>query len=270
MKLSARRLLITSVVVLSAAGAGVNYASQPATSDPSPTGLHLILNVAGNRLHVYEEGERTRTYKVSVGMRGYETPAGDYMIRDVIWNPWWHPPNSAWARGRKPEPPGAANPMGRVKLNFAPLLYIHGTVDWQALGEPSSHGCVRMLNRDLIELTRLVHEYATPRISEQTLDQLAETPSMTRRIVLQKPVKFTAEYNVATVDNGFLIIYPDHYGMVKKQVRAQVDRALKENGVDPRRVRSERLDELVEKSSTRRVAISLDSLVVQRRRGDTR
>ena len=41
------------------------------------TGLHLILNVAGNRLHVYENGERTRTYKVSVGMRGYETPAGE-------------------------------------------------------------------------------------------------------------------------------------------------------------------------------------------------
>lgn len=270
MKISMRRLMIATAVFVSAAGAGVNYAHQTPTSGPSPTGLHLILNVAGNRLHVYEDGERTRTYKVSVGMRGYETPAGDYTIRDVIWNPWWHPPNSAWARGRKPEPPGPANPMGRVKLNFAPLLYIHGTVDWQALGEPSSHGCVRMSNRDLIELTRLVHKYATPRIDGDVLDQLAASPSMTRRIVLQEPVRFTAEYNVATVDNGFLIIYPDHYGMVKKQVRAQVDRALKENGVDPRRVRSERLDELVEKSSTRKVAIALDSLVVRGGRGINR
>jgi hypothetical protein len=160
--------------------------------------------------------------------------------------------------------------MGRVKLNFAPLLYIHGTVDWQALGEPSSHGCVRMSNRDLIELTRLVHEYGTPKIDDDVLDRLAASPSMTRRIVLQEPVRFTAEYNVATVNNGFLIIYPDHYGMVKKQVREQVERTLEENGVDPSRVSDDRLDELVEKSSTRRVAISLDSLVIRRGRGDIR
>ena len=269
MKISTRRLTITAALVISAAGAGVNYANQLSERGRSDNGLHLVLNVAGNRLHVYEDGARTRTYKVSVGMRGYETPAGEYMIRDVIWNPWWHPPNSDWARGRKPEPPGAANPMGRVKLNFAPLLYIHGTVDWQALGEPSSHGCVRMRNSDLIELTRLVHRYATPELDDSVLDELASSPTMTRRIVLRQPIRFTAEYNVATVDDGFLIIYPDHYGLMKRKVREQVEAELEANGIDPSRVRSERLQELVEKSSTRRVAIALDSLVA-RGRGDER
>ena len=270
MKISMRRLTITTALVISAAGAGVNYANETAHREPSETGLHLMLNVAGNRLHVYENGERTRTYKVSVGMRGYETPAGEYMIRDAIWNPWWHPPDSDWARGRKPEPPGPANPMGRVKLNFAPLLYIHGTVDWQALGEPSSHGCVRMRNSDLIELTRLVHRYATPELDDGVLDELASSPTMTRRIVFKQPIRFTAEYNVATVDDGFLIIYPDHYGLAKKKVREQVNAELEANGINPQRVSNERLEELVEKSSTRRVAIALDSLVVSRGRGDER
>ena len=259
MKLTIRRLIVAAGLVTVGAGAGVNYAYSP--EPETEKGLHLVLNIAGNRLHVYEDGERTRTYKVSVGARGYETPAGDYTIREVIWNPWWHPPNSAWARGRKPEAPGPENPMGRVKLNFAPLLYIHGTVDWQALGQPASHGCVRMRNSDLIELTRLVHSYASPRVGEDVLARLEGAPSMTRTIRLERSVKFTARYDVAEVDEGFLIIYPDHYGLVRRQVRAQAIAALREVGADVRRIDSARLDELVEKSSDRRVVIALDELV---------
>jgi lipoprotein-anchoring transpeptidase ErfK/SrfK len=31
-------------------------------------------------------------------------------------------------------------------------IYIHGTPDEAALGSPASHGCIRMRNRDVIEL----------------------------------------------------------------------------------------------------------------------
>jgi CheY-like chemotaxis protein len=57
---------------------------------------------------------------------------------------------------------------------------------------------------------------------------------MTRTIRLQQPVRFTAHYEVATVENGFLIIYPDIYGLVKKEVRDQVELTLEEHGVDLR------------------------------------
>ncbi|MEX1184731.1 MAG: L,D-transpeptidase family protein [Gemmatimonadota bacterium] len=259
MKISIRRLSLAATIVLVAAGAGVSYAGpEPLPADDSD--LQLVLNVAGNRLYVIEDGERTRTYKVSVGMRGYETPAGDYRIREVIWNPWWHPPDSEWARGRVPEPPGPANPMGRVKLNFAPLLYIHGTVDTQALGEPASRGCVRMRNEDLIELTRLVHEYSSPKVSEDVLDELAASPTDTRTVRLQRPVRFTAVYEVAAVDEGFLIIYPDVYGLVKEQVREEVEAVLQEYGINPDTVDRATLDRLVQKSGSRRVAIALDDL----------
>ena len=102
--------------------------------------------------------------------RGNQTPAGNYQVNSIIWNPWWHPPDSDWARGRKVEPPGAMNPMGRAKLNFAPLLYIHGTFERGALGDPASRGCVRRENEDLIELTRLVHQYLTPDVDPATID----------------------------------------------------------------------------------------------------
>lgn len=257
-----RRTAIVAGIVLAGAGAGVNYASVgPADAvDERNDELHLVVNIPANRLYVYENGERTRTYAVSVGLRGYETPPGEYSIREVIWNPWWHPPSSDWARGRKPESPGEANPMGRVKLNFGPLLYIHGTAEYQALSQPASRGCVRMRNSDVIELTRLIHQYASPRVKPELIDQLEASETMTRTIRLSQAVKFTAEYTVATVDDGFLILYPDIYNRVRSQVRDEVEETLEREGVDLRQVNREHLERLLEKSSTRRVAISLQEL----------
>lgn len=262
MTITLRRIAIVTGLVVAGAGAGANYAMDaPGNAvEERDDELHLVVNIPANRLYVYENGVRTRTYAVSVGLRGYETPAGEYSIREVIWNPWWHPPSSDWARGRKPEPPGEANPMGRVKLNFGPLLYIHGTAEYQALSQPASRGCVRMRNSDVIELTRLIHRYASPRVGEETLDKLEATETMTRTIRLARSVKFTAEYTVATVDDGFLILYPDIYGRVQSEVRDEVQQTLEREGIDIRRVNREHLDRLLEKSSTRRVAISLDEL----------
>ena len=35
-------------------------------------------------------------------------------------------------------------------------IYIHGTPDTEPMGEARSHGCVRMRNRDVVELFELV------------------------------------------------------------------------------------------------------------------
>jgi murein L,D-transpeptidase YcbB/YkuD len=261
MRLNIRRLSLTAGLIVTAAGAGANYAYNTPAAEASDDGLHLVVNVPANRLYVYENGVRTRTYAVSVGLAGYETPAGNYRIREVIWNPWWHPPESNWAAGRKPEPPGESNPMGRVKLNFGPLLYIHGTSAYQSLGNPASRGCVRMRNSDVIELARLVHEYASPDLDPERLETLIESPTMTRTLRLSRPVTFTAEYNVATVDDGFLILYPDVYKRVRSKVRDEVAATLLENGIDMADVNSEHLERLLDKSSTTRVAISLEDLV---------
>jgi murein L,D-transpeptidase YcbB/YkuD len=261
MRLPIRPLSLVAGLVLAAAGAGANYAYNPPDSHETENGLRLVVNVPANRLYVYEDGVRTRTYAVSVGLQGYETPAGSYRIREVVWNPWWHPPESNWAAGRKPESPGESNPMGRVKLNFGPLLYIHGTSEYQSLGNPASRGCVRMRNSDVIELARLVHEYASPGVKPELLETLIDSPTMTRTLRLSRPVEFTAEYNVATIDDGFLILYPDVYKRMRSTVRDEVEQALRESGIRMADVNREHLERLLEKSSTTRVAISLEELV---------
>ena len=40
--------------------------------------------------------------------------------------------------------------------SFTRFIYIHGTNQEQRLGKPASHGCVRMSNRDVVELFDLV------------------------------------------------------------------------------------------------------------------
>ena len=39
-----------------------------------------------------------------------------------------------------------------VNDSFARYIYIHGTSDEKRIGEPVSHGCIRMTNKDVIEL----------------------------------------------------------------------------------------------------------------------
>jgi murein L,D-transpeptidase YcbB/YkuD len=254
------RFTVAAGVVLSAAGAGINL-SQSENTQPKDSPLRLVLNVPAHRLYVFEDGRNTRVYKVSVGLPGHQTPAGTYKVSQAIWNPWWHPPASPWAAGRKPEPPGPNNPMGRVKLNFAPLLYIHGTNDRVALGDPASHGCVRLMNDDLIEFTRLVQKYSTPGIDDDVLDRLASSPEETREFNFKLSIPFEVVYNVADVQNNFLYVYPDVYNKIKpSEYHAQVRDVLAEHGVEMSDVDRRRLDGLLKKGRDRRVSISLDEL----------
>lgn len=56
-----------------------------------------------------------------------------------------------WLSGREP----GFNRLGTVDTMHR-YVYIHGTPDSVVLGQPGSHGCIRMRNRDLVELFDLV------------------------------------------------------------------------------------------------------------------
>ena len=56
-----------------------------------------------------------------------------------------------WLTGSEP----GRNRGGRVD-SLRRFIYIHGCPDTEPMGEPRSHGCIRMRNRDLIELFDLV------------------------------------------------------------------------------------------------------------------
>jgi murein L,D-transpeptidase YcbB/YkuD len=124
------------------------------------TSLDLTVDLSERELVARVGGKVVGQYPVSVGQPGHSTPTGSYRLSRVVWNPSWTPPREEkWAKDRKrtgPNDPG--NPMGAVKIFFSNELYIHGTSETSTLGEPVSHGCIRIRNRDAEQIARLVME----------------------------------------------------------------------------------------------------------------
>ena len=89
--------------------------------------LRLDINLPAFRLDAYIGDSLVRTIPIAVGMPAYKSPRGEFAITSIEWNPWWIPPKSPWAAKEKVTPPGPGNPMGRVKLNFRELYFLHGT-----------------------------------------------------------------------------------------------------------------------------------------------
>jgi hypothetical protein len=106
----------------------------------------VVIHRGSNRLALFNGERAWRTFRVATGQAQYPTPTGSFSIVDMQRNPWWRPPDSDWAKGLKPIPPGPGNPLGTRWMGLtAPGVGIHGTPDPASIGYSASHGCIRML-----------------------------------------------------------------------------------------------------------------------------
>jgi lipoprotein-anchoring transpeptidase ErfK/SrfK len=105
----------------------------------------IWISRGSNTLRLYDGVRFVRTFGVATGQSQYPTPSGLWEIVDMQRDPWWRPPDSPWAQGLKPIPPGPGNPLGTrwMGLNAAGVG-IHGTPDAASIGYSASHGCIRM------------------------------------------------------------------------------------------------------------------------------
>ena len=159
--------------------------------------MKLQVSVARQLLSVIDEaGEVLRQYPVSTALAGvgevsgsYRTPRGRHVIRAKIgagqpentvfvrrrptgelWTPAlgeafpdrdWILTRILWLSGREP----GCNRLGCVDT-MRRYIYIHGSPDSAEIGQPGSHGCIRMRNADIVELFDLVSRYAEVEITE--------------------------------------------------------------------------------------------------------
>ena len=108
-------------------------------------GAVIVIRRGINELRYYRGAQLMRKFGVATGQAVYPTPTGSFTIVDKQLNPWWLPPDSAWAKGKKPIPPGPGNPLGTRWMGLsAPGVGIHGTPDDASIGYSASHGCIRM------------------------------------------------------------------------------------------------------------------------------
>ena len=148
----------------------------------------IDIEISSQRLFLKENGQIIRSYPVSSSSFGegqiensFKTPYGKHKIKTKIGtnvnkNNFFisrqHIPQSAtiihepidskddfitsrimWLEGEEE----GFNRGGSVD-SFKRYIYIHGTHEEGLIGQKASHGCIRMLNHDVIELFEIVSE----------------------------------------------------------------------------------------------------------------
>jgi lipoprotein-anchoring transpeptidase ErfK/SrfK len=115
----------------------------------------LTVDRSNFQLRLWKNLKLVKTYGIAVGQVGLDTPAGLYHIQNKAVDPAWTVPNSDWAGDLAGQViPGGVpeNPLKARWLGIFDGAGIHGTDATSSIGSAASHGCVRMLIPDVIEL----------------------------------------------------------------------------------------------------------------------
>jgi lipoprotein-anchoring transpeptidase ErfK/SrfK len=117
----------------------------------------IVVDQSECKLYFFSRGKLQKTYPVAVGQPAWPTPNGDWEVVVMAKDPTWIPPDSPWAKGLEPVPPGAGNPLGTRWIGLsASGVGIHGTPASYSIGSRASHGCIRMYIADVEELYEYV------------------------------------------------------------------------------------------------------------------
>lgn len=132
--------------------------------DPACTGDKIIVDKHKNLLYLYKKGDLSRVYRVSTGKKPEYTPEGKFSVvnkfsipqdtGEKLFGPRWlgiGVPDEYDLRSEKPD---RRAPQG-VKYG------IHGTNEPESIGTYASGGCIRLNNKDIVEIYQLV-EVGTP------------------------------------------------------------------------------------------------------------
>lgn len=178
-----------------AAIAGVFRRAPAAAAVAVDPELRIVASLDERKLYLKMGDETIETYPVAIGQPRYPTPRGNYMIRRIVWNPAWIPPERGWAKDKEPQDPGArANPMKLVKMFFhEPDYYIHGTGDIESLGDAASHGCLRMDPDDAYRVARYLMEHGGQPRDEAWYKRVLHFRSQTKTIYLDNPIPMKVE-----------------------------------------------------------------------------
>jgi lipoprotein-anchoring transpeptidase ErfK/SrfK len=115
----------------------------------------IAISRSRRELRLFVDQRLVRTYRVGIGAAGFDTPAGEYEIESMAANPAWYVPNSEWAgdlAGKIIPGNDPSNPIKARWMGFYDGAGIHGTADTASIGGAASHGCIRMLIPDVIDL----------------------------------------------------------------------------------------------------------------------
>lgn len=128
--------------------------------------FHVKINRSSYTMSVYLNDILVRSYSVGLGAPGRQTPTGLWRVR-----PGHKQVNPAWTDvengGKHYYPDDPENPLGERWISLEGMegdaagregFGIHGTIKPEEIGKSASRGCIRLLNKNVIELYDLMTE----------------------------------------------------------------------------------------------------------------
>lgn len=118
---------------------------------PGAPDIRLVVRLSKRRVYLYQGNKEVTSYPIAVGKVGWETPIGTYSVLEKELNPIF----KSFKSGRVVSP-GPDNPLGvrwiGIWTDGKTRLGFHGTNEPYLIGQAVSHGCIRMLNKDVTAL----------------------------------------------------------------------------------------------------------------------
>lgn len=154
----------------------------------------IVVSISRQELAFFDAGKLKKVYSVSTAKKGagecensFQTPRGRHIIRAKIGasmdagavfvgrrttgeiysdalgerypNRDWILSRILWLSGIESGKNRSKNADGTIVDSMRRYIYIHGAPDTEPMGTPASHGCIRMRNKDVIELFEQVPYY---------------------------------------------------------------------------------------------------------------
>lgn len=193
----------------------------------------IQVNISARQLRLFDKlGKLVKVYPIAVGSTAYKTPVGKRTMTKIVWNPWWLPPKSPWAKNDQPTPPGPRNPLGSVKMDLGGAILFHGTNKPKSIGHAQSHGCMRMFTEDARELAKWIQLRMTDKTGDEEFAKYTSNPRKSFHVNLKAPIPVDVVYDNIEVNGGKLYVYRDVYYRVPNKIQAIKDE-LKSYGHNP-------------------------------------
>jgi lipoprotein-anchoring transpeptidase ErfK/SrfK len=243
-------LTVESISADELAGASYKHSDESARSDkftgghieqttlqPGNGDIHITVNIPAFQLTLWQGNKEVKTYQIGIGRKDFQLPSGLRYGKQIVFNPDWIPPDSEWvyehdaAPGEVVEADDPRNPLGKVKIPIGNGgILIHQAFKPGDIGHLVSHGCVRLVLKELYEFIDEIIAARSLQVSKQQLEHAKQ--SKDRFVIkLDAPVVVDINYDTQVVEDGVLHLYPDVYSkntLTVENVRAE----LKEAGVD--------------------------------------
>ena len=212
--------------------------------------IRITINLPAFQMTLWQNGHEIKTYPIGIGLLEFPVRVGPLHASSIEWNPVWIPPSSDWIEksstvkaGEVVKPTDPRNPLGKVKIPLGYGYLIHQAKGPADMGSLVSHGCIRVMQADLYDLSEKIVAARSLDVSPTQI-ATAKRNKKTLNAPLDPNVLVEITYDTIVVESGRLNIYPDVYKQKRNTVE-NVRLELQTSGVDDSKLTDSQIRKMI-------------------------